>query len=77
MFSGCGTSLGQSSLLATCGAFQDWDTNDLSMNNWLVGILAFGEDVLQARLEMVAGGCHVVHSKVAECVGCRLGFVEV
>eukprot|EP00913_Durusdinium_trenchii_P014445 g13550.t1 len=23
--------------------FQDWKTGDLSMNNWLVGILAFGE----------------------------------
>lgn len=23
--------------------FQDWNTGDLSMNNWLVGILAFGE----------------------------------
>ncbi|CAE7189256.1 ADS3 [Symbiodinium microadriaticum] len=23
--------------------FQDWNTGDISMNNWLVGILAFGE----------------------------------
>jgi stearoyl-CoA desaturase (delta-9 desaturase) len=23
--------------------FQDWNTGDLSMNNWLVGVLAFGE----------------------------------
>ena len=22
--------------------FQDWNTGDISMNNWLVGILAFG-----------------------------------
>jgi hypothetical protein len=29
--------------------FQDWNTGDISMNNWLIGILAFGAFVRKAR----------------------------
>lgn len=30
------------STAASGRGFQDWNTGDISMNNWLVGILAFG-----------------------------------